>query len=321
MHFFQTPLQLCLNFRDIFILKDCKITMRDYLNEFTDYLKTVKKSSANTIESYVRDIKAFLSYAEINSLDILILSADDIREYINSLEKKGKTHSTLVRNLASIRCFYEFLIYTDSVLNNPTKNIKLKKAETKLPEILTQKEVDILLSQPNVSTHRGCRDKAMLELLYATGLRVTELIDLNVDDVNLQINIVMCHSSKSERIVPVYSSAIKSIENYLANVRNALVSDKSEKALFVNMNGTRMTRQGFWKIIKSYADMGGIDKKITPHTIRHSFATHLLENGAGIKDIKEMLGHSGISSTQVYSQIIKHKYENSYTKFHPKAGN
>lgn len=295
--------------------------MRDYLNEFTEYLTSVKKSSANTIESYVRDIKAFLSYADINSLDILILTSADINDYLKTLEKKGKTHSTLVRNLASIRCFYEFLIYSDSVLTNPTKGVKLKKAETKLPEILTQKEIDILFSQPDVSTHRGCRDKAMLELLYATGLRVSELIDLDVDDINLQVNIVMCHSNKSERIVPVYKSAIKSIENYLINVRSFLVSDKNEKALFVNMNGTRMTRQGFWKIIKAYAESGDIKKTITPHTIRHSFATHLLENGAGIKDIKEMLGHSGISSTQVYSQIIKQKYENSYTKFHPKAGN
>mgnify|MGYP004525205459 FL=1 len=294
--------------------------MRDYLKEFTDYLTSVKKSSSNTIESYVRDIKAFLSYADINSLDILILSSDDLKDYLSSLEKKGKTHATLIRNLASIRCFYEFLIYTDSVMTNPTKNVKLKKTETKLPEILTQKEIDILFSQPDVSTHRGCRDKAMLELLYATGLRVTELIDLNIDDVNLQINIVMCHSNKSERIVPIYKSAVKSIENYLLNVRSVLVSDKNEKALFVNMNGSRMTRQGFWKIIKAYAESGGINKTITPHTIRHSFATHLLENGAGIKDIKEMLGHAGISSTQVYSQIIKQKYENSYIKFHPKAG-
>lgn len=294
--------------------------MRNYLNEFSEYLVSVKHSSKNTVESYIRDIKAFLSYVEINSLNVLMISSDDVRKYINSLEKAGKSHSTLVRNLASIRCFYEYFMYCSEVLENPTSEIKLEKSETKLPEILTQKEIDILFSQPNVSTLRGCRDKAMLELLYATGLRVTELIDLDVDDVNLQINIVICRSNKSERVVPVYKSAVKAIENYLTNVRNSLVSDKTEKALFVNMNGTRMTRQGFWKILKSYAESGGIDKTITPHTIRHSFATHLLENGAGIKDIKEMLGHSGVSSTQIYSQIIKQKYENSYTKFHPKAG-
>lgn len=295
--------------------------MRDYLKDYSEYLSTVKRSSNNTIESYVRDIRAFLSYSEINSLDIITVTSEDIKEYLDYLERIGKNHSTQVRNLASIRSFYEFLLYSDMVVSNPTKSIKLKKCETKLPEILTQKEVDILLSQPNVSTLRGCRDKAMLELLYATGLRVTELIDLDLSDINLQIGIVVCHSKNTERIVPIYKSAVKSIENYLNNVRNSLVADKSEKSLFVNMNGSRMTRQGFWKIIKAYAESGGIQKTITPHTIRHSFATHLLENGAGIKDIKEMLGHSGISSTQVYSQIIKQKYENTYTKFHPKAGN
>ena len=295
--------------------------MRDYLKDYSEYLSTVKRSSNNTIESYVRDIRAFLSYSEINSLDIIAVTSEDIKEYLDYLERIGKNHSTQVRNLASIRSFYEFLLYSDMVVSNPTKSIKLKKCETKLPEILTQKEVDILLSQPNVSTLRGCRDKAMLELLYATGLRVTELIDLDLSDINLQIGIVVCHSKNTERIVPIYKSAVKSIENYLNNVRNSLVADKSEKSLFVNMNGSRMTRQGFWKIIKAYAESGGIQKTITPHTIRHSFATHLLENGAGIKDIKEMLGHSGISSTQVYSQIIKQKYENTYTKFHPKAGN
>ena len=294
--------------------------MRDYLTEFTEYLTKVKKSSKSTIESYVRDNKAFLSYAEVNSVNLEKADDTQISKYIESLKKKGKSQSTLVRVLASIRCFYEFMIFTGSVENNPTSKIKLHKEQNKLPEILSQKEIDILFSQPNVSTLRGCRDKAMLELLYATGLRVSELIDLNIDDINLQIDIVICHSNKSERIVPVYKSAMKSIENYLSNVRGALVSSKSEKALFVNMNGLRMTRQGFWKIIKGYAESGGIEKTITPHTLRHSFAAHLLENGARIKDIKDMLGHAGVSSTQIYSQIIKQKYENSYTKFHPKAG-
>lgn len=294
--------------------------MRDYLTEFTEYLTKVKKSSKSTIESYVRDNKAFLSYAEVNSVNLEKANDAQINKYIDTLKKKGKSQSTLVRVLASIRCFYEFMIFTGSVENNPTSKIKLHKEQNKLPEILSQKEIDILFSQPNVSTLRGCRDKAMLELLYATGLRVSELIDLNIDDINLQIDIVICHSNKSERIVPVYKSAMKSIENYLSNVRGALVSSKSEKALFVNMNGLRMTRQGFWKIIKGYAESGGIEKTITPHTLRHSFAAHLLENGARIKDIKDMLGHAGVSSTQIYSQIIKQKYENSYTKFHPKAG-
>lgn len=294
--------------------------MRDYLKDYKDYLNQVKRSSSSTIESYVRDVRVFLSYLDLNSLVLKKISSDDIKTYLKYLEGLGKTNSTITRNLASIKSFYDFLMSIGLVKSNPTKEVKLKKTETKLPEILTQKEIDILISQPNVSTLRGCRDKAMLELLYATGLRVTELIDLNIEDINLQIGIIVCKSKQSERVVPVYKSALKSIENYLTTVRNSLVNDKSEKALFVNMNGEKMTRQGFWKIIKAYAEAGGIEKTITPHTIRHSFATHLLENGAGIKDIKEMLGHSGLSSTQVYSQIIKQKYESTYIKFHPKAG-
>jgi len=293
--------------------------MKEYLKDFTDYLNHVKKSSKNTIDSYVRDVRVFLSYVDINSLSLKKTTSDDINSYLNYLKNLGKTQSTQVRNLASIKSFFDFLISIGLIKTNPTKEIKIKKNAAKLPEILTQNEIDILISQPNVSTLRGCRDKAMLELLYATGLRVSELIDLNIDDINLQIGIISCHSKNTERIVPVYRSAVKSIENYLNTVRNSLVNDKSEKSLFVNMNGSRMTRQGFWKIIKAYAEAGGIEKTITPHTIRHSFATHLLENGAGMKDIKEMLGHSGLSSTQVYSQIIKKKYESTYTKFHPKA--
>ncbi len=293
--------------------------MKEYLKDFTDYLNHVKKSSKNTIDSYVRDIRVFLSYIDLNSISLKKTNSENINDYLNYLKQLGKTQSTQVRNLASIKSFFDFLISIGLVKNNPAKEVKIKKNATKLPEILTQNEIDILISQPNVSTLRGCRDKAMLELLYATGLRVSELIDLNIDDINLQIGIISCHSKNTERIVPVYRSAVKSIENYLNTVRNSLVVEKSERSLFVNMNGSRMTRQGFWKIIKAYAQSGGIEKTITPHTIRHSFATHLLENGAGIKDIKEMLGHSGMSSTQVYSQIIKQKYENTYTKFHPKA--
>ncbi len=293
--------------------------MKEYLKDYSDYLSQIKRSSKNTIDSYVRDVRVFLSYTDVNSLSLKKVNSDSIKDYLKYLENLGKTQSTQVRNLASIKSFYDFLMSIGLVNSNPTRMIKIKKDAAKLPEILTQNEIDILISQPNVSTLRGCRDKAMLELLYATGLRVSELIDLNIEDINLQIGIISCHSKNTERIVPVYRSALKSIENYLNTVRASLVSDKTEKSLFVNMNGSRMTRQGFWKIIKAYAEAGGIEKDITPHTIRHSFATHLLENGAGIKDIKEMLGHSGLSSTQVYSQIIKQKYESSYVKFHPKA--
>ena len=294
--------------------------MRNYLNDFSLFLSETKKSSKNTVESYVRDIKAYLSYAEINSVNINKVTKDDINTYLENLKNIGKTQATIVRNLASIKCFYDYLVVNNEVKLNPAKEIKSHKCKSKLPEILSSREIDLLLAQPDVSTMRGLRDKAMLELLYATGLRVSELIELNVDDINLNVGIVLCRSKNNERIIPIYKSALKYIENYLLMSRSSIVLNNSEKTLFVNMNGGKMTRQGFWKIIKSYADACGIEKSITPHTIRHSFAAHLLENGAGLKDIKEMLGHAGVSSTQIYSQIIKQKYENSYNKFHPKAG-
>ena len=294
--------------------------MRNYLNDFSLFLTETKKSSKNTVESYVRDIKAYLSYAEINSVNINKVTKDDINTYLENLKNIGKTQATIVRNLASIKCFYDYLVVNNEVKLNPAKEIKSHKCKSKLPEILSSREIDLLLAQPDVSTMRGLRDKAMLELLYATGLRVSELIELNVDDINLNVGIVLCRSKNNERIIPIYKSALKYIENYLLMSRSSIVLNNSEKTLFVNMNGGKMTRQGFWKIIKSYAEVCGIEKSITPHTIRHSFAAHLLENGAGLKDIKEMLGHAGVSSTQIYSQIIKQKYENSYNKFHPKAG-
>jgi integrase/recombinase XerD len=178
----------------------------------------------------------------------------------------------------------------------------------------------LLLAAPNVNEPKGCRDKAMLELLYATGMRVSELIELDLDDLNLQIGIVHCKNAKHNRIIPVYNEAIAALSEYLTNIRPLLSNDRNQKALFINLNGDRLTRQGFWKIMKHYADVADIQKAITPHTIRHSFAAHLLENGAGLVDIKEMLGHSDISSTHIYKELMKQKYADSYRKFHPRAG-
>ncbi len=294
--------------------------MSDYLSRYNDYLTDVKKSSKNTVDSYLRDIRGYLDYLLDCQVSPAKAGKDEISKYLDKLHKIGKTVATTTRCLASIRSFYQFLIYENEVDSNPTKEIKPEHSEKKLPEIMTQKEVDKLLAQPDITTLRGCRDKAMLELMYATGIRVSELIDLNIDDINLQVNILHCRSAKSDRVIPVYKEAIRTVEDYLARVRSVIVTDRKGKALFLNLNGERLTRQGFWKIIKGYAESAGIEKDITPHTMRHSFATHLLENGAGIKDIKEMLGHSGMSSTNVYTQIINRKYENSYNRFHPKAG-
>ena len=188
-----------------------------------------------------------------------------------------------------------------------------------MPGILDSKQIMLLLSQPDGDNYKSIRDKAMLELLYATGIKVSELISLTVSDVNLQIGILHTHGGKNERIIPIYPTAAKHLGEYISSVRPALVQSEEEDRLFTNMNGQPMSRQGFWKIIKYYADKAGIKEEITPHTLRHSFAAHLLENGAQLKDIKEMLGHSDISSTQIYAQFIKNKYVQSYAKFHPLA--
>ena len=221
--------------------------------------------------------------------------------------------------LASLRCFYRFLFSKSIVESNPVDNIKIQKTEKKLPGILTANEIVLLLSQPDGADYKSIRDKAMLELLYATGIKVSELIELTVSDINLQIGILHLHKDKKERIIPIYPAAVKSVAEYLVNVRPAIVLEEDEEKLFTNMNGRAMSRQGFWKIIKHYSQTAGINKEITPHTLRHSFAAHLLENGAKLSDIKEMLGHSDISSTQVYAKLMKSKYTTAYAKFHPLA--
>ncbi len=294
--------------------------MTDYIAEFEGYLINDKQVSSNTLESYLRDISQFAVYAASKGLtSASAAGAAFISEYIALLSAEGRSNATLTRVSASLRCYYQYLLSCGIVTANPAKGIKLAKAEKKLPEILTGKEIMLLLSQPDIVDSKGCRDKAMLELLYATGIRVTELIDLKIHDFNPEIGILHLHNKKGERIVPMYPAAIKAVSDYLSRVRGRIVYDPEEEALFTNMNGQPLTRQGFWKIVKAYAKSANIKKDITPHTLRHSFATHLLENGAQLKDIKEMLGHSDISSTQVYAQIMRDRYTMSYQKFHPRA--
>ena len=193
------------------------------------------------------------------------------------------------------------------------------KVERKYPEILTNREVELFLEQPKCVDEKGFRDHAMLEVLYATGIRVSELIGLNVEDVNLTVGFIRCTSRGKERIIPLYTAAVKALRDYLENIRPRIIADEREKALFVNMNGERMSRQGFWKIIKYYQDKAEITKDITPHMLRHSFAVHLLENGADLRSIQEMLGHADISSTQIYTQAIRHQLKDVYNKAHPRA--
>lgn len=294
--------------------------MKDYIEEFGCFLADVKKVSKNTYESYIRDITRFVGHADTARLSsVSEIDTAFVADYIGGLTAQGRSNSTVTRVSASIRCYFGYLLSIGVVEENPAREVKAAKVEKKLPEILNEREINLLLEQPDIVDPKGCRDKAMLELLYATGIRVSELIELKLTDFDADIGIVHLHSSKGERIVPVYPDAVKAIVDYLHRVRGAIVLDPTVDVLFVNMNGRPLTRQGFWKIVKAYAGQAKIKKDITPHTLRHSFATHLLENGAQLKDIKEMLGHSDISSTQVYAQIMRNRYTQAYKRFHPRA--
>lgn len=293
--------------------------MYDYYSMFGDYLTKQKTSSANTRESYLRDATNFLGY--LSELDVTPLQADerDIQGYVDRLHDLNRSPTTISRNLASVRSFYKFLIYRGLLDHNPAKGIKLDKAEKKLPQVLQGEEIELLLSKPDITEPKGCRDKAMLELLYATGIRASELINLDVNDINLRSGVLYCRGNKGVRSIPVYPSAIVAVSDYIYRMRSLIIGPDGGDALFVNLNGGRLTRQGFWKIVKSYATEAGITKEITPHTIRHSFALHLLENGASVKDIQTMMGHADISSTQVYVQLLDNHVRQVYQDCHPKA--
>ena len=294
--------------------------MKDYIELFKNYLTDVKKSSNNTVESYMRDISQFSSYCTAEGVkDLADVNTEFLQQYSAFLKGKGKSDSTVLRITASLRCYYRYLVSQNIVSSNPTEKLKTPKTEKKLPGVLTSNEIILLLSKTDGVDFKSIRDKAMLELLYATGIKVTELIELSVNDINLQVGIIHLKKGGKERIIPIYPAALKSLSNYIENVRPAIVLEPDEERLFTNMNGQSMSRQGFWKIIKHYAQIAGIDKEITPHTLRHSFAAHLLENGAKLSDIKEMLGHSDISSTQIYARLMKSKYSSAYSKFHPLA--
>ena len=293
--------------------------MKEIKKEFEEYLINTRKSSNNTRQSYLRDLDQFFTYLQNKNIRAFSVNKEQIKKYVVSMESMGLSEATITRMLSTLRCFYRFCIICDKVKENPVLGIQASKSPKKMPEVLTAGEIELLLAQPDVSDLKGCRDKAMLELLYATGIRVSELIELNLDDFNPQLGVLYCRSGKNERVIPIYDEALLAINDYVKRVRNAVILDYNEPALFTNMNGSRMTRQGFWKIVKAYTKAANIEKDITPHTLRHSFATHLLENGAQLKDIKEMLGHADISSTQVYAKMLKERYKNVYASYHPKA--
>lgn len=293
--------------------------MADWLSVYEDYLKNEKQASANTVSSYLRDVRQFAREMEEREIPLPEVLSQDVEEYAHDLTRKGKSPATVTRSVASIKSFYNCLISRGEIDRNPAKGVVPAKVERKLPQILTGKEVELFLEQPECTDLKGYRDRAMLELLYATGIRVSELIALDVDDLNLPGGVLKCFSKGKERIIPLYPAAIRALNEYVHNVRPQLVDSLDETALFVNMNGERMSRQGFWKLIKYYQEKAGIKKDITPHTLRHSFAAHLLENGADLRSIQEMLGHADISSTQIYSRLLNQKIKDVYLKAHPRA--
>ena len=291
----------------------------DYYSMFSDYLTNQKANSVKTRESYLRDTLYFLEYLSDTGTDPLQADEQTVQGYVDHLHELKRSPTTISRNLASVRCFYKFLIFRGLVENNPAKGIKLEKTVKKLPQVLSGEEIELLLAQPDITEPKGCRDKAMLELLYATGIRASELINLNIKDLNLRSGVLYCRGSKGVRSIPVYPSAVVAVSDYIYRMRGLITGPESGNALFVNLNGGRLTRQGFWKIVKGYATEAGITKEITPHTLRHSFALHLLENGASVKDIQTMMGHADISSTQVYVQLLDSHVKQVYNNCHPKA--
>lgn len=294
--------------------------MLDLIHAYENYLTKVKKASANTIGSYMRDIRQFADWLNGSSKkNVLDVTQLNIRSYLSHLESIGKSSATISRSAASLKNFYAYLMSCGFVEQNPVSDVHIERGEKKLPQILTGREIELLLAQPVCADAKGFRDKAMLEIMYATGIRVSELIELNIDDVNLDQGMIKCTGSKKSRSIPLYPAALKALKLYIRDIRATMLADPTEQALFVNVNGSRMSRQGFWKILKHYQETAHIEKEITPHTLRHSFAVHLLENGADLDSLQELMGHCDISSTQMYTHMINQKLRSVYEKCHPKS--
>lgn len=295
--------------------------MNNAIQDFIHYLTVERGLSANTTESYSRDLKQFEAYVQpLGITNLVHADKTAVMGYLIAMQKKGRSASTLSRHMAAIKAFFRYCLTEGLIAKDPTVNLESPRPQKKLPQILALEEVECLLNIPMKNNRTGLRDKAMLELLYATGLRVTELISLDISNVNLEMGFVRCFGKGAkERIIPLGSIAAKHIEEYLHTGRPKLVKKPGETGLFLNHHGKQMTRQGFWKLIKKYANEVGITKEITPHTLRHSFATHLLENGADLRSVQEMLGHSDITTTQIYTHLTRGKLREVYTKTHPRA--
>ena len=295
--------------------------MEEIIKQFLKKLNKQKSISKNTEDSYRRDLTKMFEYMKVSSKTALAkVKQKDIEKYIKHLNKLGRKPATISRNIASAKAFFGYCVSEGMVKTNPAANLKAPKIEKAVPEILSVKEIDALLKQPSKNTPKELRDKSMLELLYATGMRVSELIQLKLDDVNIKLEYIVCHNRKQNRIIPFGTAAKNALSKYLDDGRDELLGDnKDSDILFPNCSGKQMSRQGFWKLIKSYGKKAGIGSDLTPHTLRHSFAAHLVENGADLKSIQTMLGHSDISSTQVYMQFQDDSIKNIYQKAHPRA--
>lgn len=290
------------------------------LHQFENYLTTEKHASANTVTSYMRDVSAFCSSAGLRTeKDCGKVKRKQIEDYFQGLEAGGKSTATIQRNRASLTDFFRSLQRRGVIEVNPVKGVCVRAAQPRMPATLTMEEVEKLLAIPAEPGYKGRRDKTMIELLYATGIKATELIELDLQDVNPRMGFVHCRGARSERTIPIYPEAARMLEDYIRNVRAYMVNTPAEKALFLNMTGERITRQGFWKIIKHYAEQANIHKEITPQMLRHSFALHLFQNGADLRSIQRMLGHTDISTTQIYARLYQNDLQETYQRFHPRA--
>jgi len=294
--------------------------MINAIQEFIGYLHNTKKTSKNTEVSYERDLRKMMKYFETQGIEkVSEITVTNVNSYMLYLEREKFASSTVSRSVASMRAFFQYLVKAKVINDSPAEHLKPPKVEKKTPETLSVAQMDLLLKQPSKETPKGTRDRAMLELLYATGIRVSELITLELDNVNMQMGYITCTEIGKERIIPFGNVAKKALKNYLNNSREALLGIASCDTLFINCSGKPMSRQGFWKVLKGYAKDARITMDITPHTLRHSFATHLIQNGADLKSVQEMLGHADISSTQVYVDTGVNKIRNVYAKAHPRG--
>lgn len=294
--------------------------MESTIPNFVTYLEQVKNASNSTVMSYQRDLRKLFTFLESKGITNLEdVTSTSLNSYILFLEREGFSTSTVSRNVASMKSYFHFIFSLNQLKQDPAEPIKAPHIEKKAPEILTMQEVNDFLDAPVGETAKGCRDKAMLELLYATGMRVSELLMVQMEDLNLEMNYIICRDGDKERVIPFGNTAKEALKNYMGEAREVLLRGMASEYLFVNCSGKPMSRQGFWKLVKQYAEKAHIEKDITPHTLRHSFAVHLVQNGADLKAVQEMLGHSVISTTQMYLHMNVNRVREVYTKAHPRG--